>query len=209
MVGRVEPGYIFQSREQATEDKVRALWEVVPGIGAGATFLDFDQSNLVAGAGLCVVSLSAPSDTDAIWFDQNLSLVRIYDGTDWQPLNRGIVLTNKSGSPVVKGDVVVVDTANDSAFTSTTTVNHSRVIGVAAEAIANNAKGVIITFGEATVNLSTSAPSSSAGVLIGTSGTAFKSVASTTASAGQFGILSGFPGTSLSVQAYLFGQPAL
>lgn len=52
-------------------------------------------------------------------------------------------LTNKSGGSVAAGDVVVIDTANNDAFTTTTTASETRVIGVAMETIANNATGLV------------------------------------------------------------------
>lgn len=55
------------------------------------------------------------------------------------------VMTNKSGGALAKGDVVVVDTANDRAVTTTTTVGTTRPIGVVIEenGIANNASGLV------------------------------------------------------------------
>jgi len=56
------------------------------------------------------------------------------------------LLTNKSGGSVVQGDVVIVDTANASAFTTTTTSAYvSGRVGVVLEpnGIANNASGMI------------------------------------------------------------------
>jgi len=55
-------------------------------------------------------------------------------------------LTNKSGGSVAQGDVVIVDIANASAFTSTTTSAYvNGVVGVVLEpnGIANNAAGLI------------------------------------------------------------------
>lgn len=69
------------------------------------------------------------------------------------PSTRGrrveVPLTNKSGGGVVAGDVVIIDSANDSAFT-TTTVGRAQVsVGIAMETIANNATGRILVHGEA------------------------------------------------------------
>ena len=46
-------------------------------------------------------------------------------------------LTNKSGGGVIAGDVVVIDTANDGAFTTTTTGQWGKSLGIAQETIAN------------------------------------------------------------------------
>jgi hypothetical protein len=58
-------------------------------------------------------------------------------------------LTNKSGGAVAAGDVVIVDISNNESFTTTTTAGYTGTIGVAQEAIANNAAGRILTAGYA------------------------------------------------------------
>lgn len=60
-----------------------------------------------------------------------------------------VPLTNKSGGGVIAGDVVVIDTGNDDAFTTTTTGGFTGLIGIAQEAIANNATGLVLISGEA------------------------------------------------------------
>lgn len=62
-------------------------------------------------------------------------------------------LTNKSGSSVGVGDVVVIDTANNSAFVTTTTSGHAGMIGVAKETIANNSAGRIGFIGICSINV--------------------------------------------------------
>lgn len=57
------------------------------------------------------------------------------------------ILTNKSGGAVAKGDVVIIDTGNNEAFTTTTSAGFTGMIGVAQEAIANNAAGRVCTSG--------------------------------------------------------------
>jgi hypothetical protein len=56
-------------------------------------------------------------------------------------------LTNKSGGAVINGDVVIVDTGNDAAFTTTTSAQSLLVRGVVQESIANNATGRVCTGG--------------------------------------------------------------
>lgn len=58
-----------------------------------------------------------------------------------------IPLTNKSGGSVALGDVVVIDTANNNSFTTTTSAGFTGGVGVAQETIANNAVGRILTQG--------------------------------------------------------------
>lgn len=71
------------------------------------------------------------------------------------------LLTNKSGGSVAQGDVVIVDTANASAFTTTTTAGFvNGLIGVVIEpnGIANNSLG-LVAFGiwSPKINLNTAA----------------------------------------------------
>lgn len=66
-------------------------------------------------------------------------------------------LTNKSGGAVIAGDIVILDSANDESFTTTATSGYTGTIGVALEAIANNASGRVCTSGDValvTVNAS-------------------------------------------------------
>ena len=69
------------------------------------------------------------------------------------PSTRGrqvvIPLTNRSGGSVAAGDVVVIDAANDAAFTTTTTGRAEVSIGIAQETIASLASGRVLTHGYA------------------------------------------------------------
>jgi hypothetical protein len=58
-------------------------------------------------------------------------------------------LVNKTGGAVVAGDVVIIDTANDGAFTTTTTARSEVTIGVVQETIASNATGRVLLSGYA------------------------------------------------------------
>lgn len=60
-----------------------------------------------------------------------------------------IPLTNKSGGSVAAGDVVIVDTANNDAFTTTTSAGSTATIGVVQETIASNAVGRVLLSGYA------------------------------------------------------------
>jgi hypothetical protein len=60
-----------------------------------------------------------------------------------------VPLQNKSGGAVAAGDVVVVDTGNNDAFTTTTSAGFTGGIGVVQEAIANNATGRVLVSGYA------------------------------------------------------------
>jgi hypothetical protein len=58
-------------------------------------------------------------------------------------------LTNKSGGGVIAGDVVIIDTGNDEAFTTTTSANHTGGVGIAQETIASNGVGRVLIGGYA------------------------------------------------------------
>lgn len=58
-------------------------------------------------------------------------------------------LTNKSGGQVIAGDVLIVDTTNDAAFTTTTSAGFTGGIGIAQETIASNATGRVLVEGYA------------------------------------------------------------
>lgn len=197
----VQSGKTWQNRESCTAAKLALMWSGCSFNGAMA------QSDLASGAGLIIVSATAPSDTDAVWFDNVLSLVRVYNGSVWVPQSRGIILTNKSGGALIKGDVVVVGTSNDSAFTTTTTANHNIVLGVLGEAIANDAAGVVITRGLAQINLSASGGATRN--FVGTSTSAGKGLGSATATAGQFATCRPSGSGAESVIGFLFGQAQL
>jgi len=60
-----------------------------------------------------------------------------------------VPLTNKTGGSVIAGDVVIVDTTNDAAFTTTTSAGSLLAIGIAQETIANNVSGRVLIGGYA------------------------------------------------------------
>lgn len=60
-----------------------------------------------------------------------------------------IPLVNKSGGAVIRGDVVILDTGNNAAFTTTTSASSVLAIGVVQESIANNATGRVLVSGYA------------------------------------------------------------
>lgn len=62
-----------------------------------------------------------------------------------------ILATNKSGGGVVNGDVVIPDTSNDSAFTTTTSASVTGPVWIAQETIASNATGRVLVGGYASL----------------------------------------------------------
>lgn len=68
-------------------------------------------------------------------------------------------LTNQSGGSVIAGDVVIISTANDESFTTTTSAAYNSTrVGVALDSIASSASGRVLLEGYAPlVNVSASA----------------------------------------------------
>ncbi len=96
-----------------------------------------------------------------------------------------IPLTNKSGGGVIAGDVVIIDTTNDGAFTTTTSGAYQGSVGVAQETIANNATGRVLTCGYAAL---INVPSSmTRGYFIKTHTVAKQATGNATRQAGTFG----------------------
>jgi hypothetical protein len=60
-------------------------------------------------------------------------------------------LTNKSGGSVAAGDVVILDTTNNDAFTTTTAAATTAIVGIATGTIANNAVGLVLFSGYASL----------------------------------------------------------
>lgn len=111
-------------------------------------------------------------------------------------------LANKSGGGVIAGDVVIIDTSNDGAFTTTTTGQYQGSVGVAQETIANNATGRVLVSGYATL---VNVPSSmTRGRFLETHTVVKQATQNTTRRAGSFGqFLTG--GTTPT--AWLWGFP--
>lgn len=95
------------------------------------------------------VGSAAPSDaTQRGWYDTANSVFRMKDaGGVYQPVSRAQFFTNKSGGTLAAGDVVILDTSNDSAVTTTTTANDTLVFGVILIGGANDATVAVTTEG--------------------------------------------------------------
>ena len=112
-------------------------------------------------------------------------------------------LTNQSGGSVAAGDVVILDSANASSFTTTTTASlATRFVGVAVETIASAATGRVCLFGYVPIiNLSSSA---TIGQYVATHTVAKQAAPTSTQGAGVFGQVLG---TGTTPAAILFGYP--
>jgi hypothetical protein len=113
------------------------------------------------------------------------------------------VLTNRSGAPVVEGDVVIVSRSDASSFTTTSTPGYSLgIIGVAVETIPANELGRICTHGYISkVNLSSSA---SMGYTFSTHSVAKIAAPHNVLQGGDFGQVLG---TGTTPGALLWGHP--
>lgn len=148
MAAKLKAGIIPSG--QLTALKLRQLIES-PNSPADKTVTlinPFDQTNMVSGAALIISSTTAPTDTEALWYDETSRILRQHDGSLWQPFGgRGFIMTNKSGSNLLKGDAVIVDTANDNSFDVSSTNANTKVIGLLGEDVDNNATGMVIHSG--------------------------------------------------------------
>lgn len=107
-----------------------------------------------------------------------------------------VPLTNKSGGAASAGDVYVVDSANDSAMTTTSLISHIGPVGIARESISNNAVGRFAFIGSVSVKvtgavargdfLETSTVAGSAQSVGGTAKTAAAFARAMTASSGGY-----------------------
>ena len=200
MTATIVSGKYFGGSEQVTDSKLHAIVE-------SATFSNIGLSELAADAGAIQVSPTSPSDTTRPWYDTTIGITRIYDGTNWTAPNC-IVLTN-GGAAVVAGDIVCVDTGANNSFVVTTTEDNPRVLGVAREAIAGAATGLIQTSGVCTVNLR-SDTYTAAKIYLATSTTSAKAKLSTNTDPGRCGTWLFKPAASATTATVLlWGGPAI
>ena len=97
-----------------------------------------------------------------------------------------VYLTNKSGGSLAAGDLVIQDTGNDSAVTTTTAEGTVKQAFVSLETISNNAAGYFLA-GPGIVTM-TAADAITRGSFLRTSTTAKRATDSSTFSAGDFGV---------------------
>lgn len=110
---------------------------------------------------------------------------------------------NNSGGSRVAGDVVVISTGADNAFTTTTSAGSTSVLGVVGEAIASGASGMVITGGFCTslkVNAATAR-----GDFLRTSTSAGQAAPVSSAAAGVFAIALSATAGAGTVSAFIFG----
>ena len=137
-----------------------------------------------------------------LWYDTTNAILRMYDGTLWQPVSRGYIYTNKSGVTLTTGEVVVIDTGNASSVTRTTTLNDLDVFGVVLDGAVDDADVIVITEGFVPVLDVTG--STAIGDYLTTSTTAGKAVNTTNPRSGTFGIA--LTTSAVSVKAQIGGS---
>jgi hypothetical protein len=148
----VDSGQPFAANESLTNIKLHNLFD-------NATVDSFVRADLTNATSPIHIAASAPTVSPTpiagnVWYDTTNAFLRIYDGTDWVPWSRGWAYTNRSGSSVVAGDIVIIDTGNASSVTKTTAASSTNVFGVVLVGGADTAKVIVSTEGRVpTVNV--------------------------------------------------------
>ena len=99
---------------------------------------------LTLSACACSHAARLPNAGEKNWGSILNEFLLVAHNTDGTLTPNSVSLTNKSGGAVAQYDVVVVGTATDNSFITTTTAGNVNVIGVAQEAIADNSAGDIL-----------------------------------------------------------------
>jgi hypothetical protein len=147
------------------------------------------RSNFAQSASIVHVASSAPTSNPTpinghLWYDNSNNILMEYDGTDWLPNARGTLLTNRSGTTLSAGDVVVIDTGNTQSCTTSTTASDLDVIGVVVSGGIALAKVAVITEGRSAAVTVTGA--TAIGDYLFQSTTAAEAVSSSTNASGSF-----------------------
>lgn len=151
-----QPSFVRKVR-QDLEDRLAAL---INGFTSGETaegfkkFLGLNQASDPSTPTDAAVMYAKDSDESKSEFH-----VKHEDGQVARLTSNGapilaMVLTNKSGGSVAAGDVVILDTGNDSAFTTTTTEKlTTNPVYVVQATIADNAVGVVTSRGRVKIKV--------------------------------------------------------
>ena len=99
---------------------------------------------LTLSACACSHAARLPNAGEKNWGPILNEFLLVAHNTDGTLTPNSVSLTNKSGGAVAQYDVVIVGTATDNSFITTTTAGNVNVIGVAQEAIADNASGDVL-----------------------------------------------------------------
>lgn len=137
-------GKTFGASETVTNSKLHQL--VDSGSVSNIVTADFDLTQTAPTA----IQSSAPGSPTKgnTWFDNTNDVHRIYDGSKFQPIGFSArILTNQSGGALTAGDVVIIDTGNASAVTTTTSAGDTDILGVVIIGGADQADVVVQTGG--------------------------------------------------------------
>ncbi len=173
-MAQLTPGYAFATNEFVTPTKFHNLVD-------DSFLVNVKNADLTSCRMIYTATPGSPSTGDVrVGTDGKLEFY--YSGVwNTQPAEElTLTLTNKSGSDLLLGDVVVWDHANSASFTIASLNPAPDVCGVLAANIANNASGLVYVRGVVQCRVATAA-GGSAGQLLrgpnGTSGTAAIKVA--------------------------------
>lgn len=136
-------GHTYGATDQVTNTNLHSLVDAATIANIASADFQLSTTNPIH------IGSSAPSDSNSkFWWDttNNLFLVKDAGGT-FQPLGKGLQYTNKSGDSVAAGDVVILDTSNATAVTTTTSAASTDAWGVCATTAANDAVVYVITEG--------------------------------------------------------------
>ncbi len=193
-------GKTFTANETVTNSKLHQL------IDAGTVTAIVSADFTLTTTQPIHIGATAPSSSDHdFWYDSTNNIFKVRDESAvFQPVAEGQAYTNKSGGSIGAGDVVVLDTGNAQAVTTTTTATNTDVIGVALETIANDAVGIIATGGTFSVTVT---GATAIGDYLFTSTTVKKADPSSTFSEGAFA--RALTSSSTSVVAIIFNGGAV
>lgn len=143
MGATITKGYTFGATETQTNTNTHSLIEAATIASINVTNFNTNFTSPV------VISTTEPTTPSIgmLWYDTTNGVLREYDGSKWQPKSRGYIYTNKSGSAVVAGDIVIQDTANARAVKKTTTAKSVGLNGVCLTGANDNADVIVITEG--------------------------------------------------------------
>ena len=104
IMARITRGKTFQSGELVTNTKLHQLID-------SAVITDIVQADLLAGYGMVEHGTTAPTDTDALWYDENSSRLKVYGGGVWNTCLTGGMLkpTNSDSSGYLFGMYLTSD----------------------------------------------------------------------------------------------------
>ena len=148
-MGTLSRGQTFTVNDQVTNTKLHNLVD-----GGSVSNIVRTDMNSADTSVIHLAGVEPPSpNLNEVWYDIPNDTMKRFNATAFvEIISSTTKLTNKSGGDLLAGDLVIADSSNDNAFTTTTSVANELVIGVLTEDTADNAIGVIQNTGLRTVN---------------------------------------------------------